>query len=162
MRFIPPGGLRRLLLPASLALGALAALAPPAQAALGGNADSVSADNTAVRGQLRATPFVQYDVKEITSGALTVREYVSRSGQVFAVTWQGPVPPNLRQLLGAYFGRFQGAAAAAHRANPGIHRHFALAQSDLVVQSDGRLRAFHGLAYLPALVPDGVAISQLQ
>jgi hypothetical protein len=162
MQFILSGGLRRPVLPALMVLGALAAPAPPAQAALGGTVDSVSADNTALRGQLRATPFVQYDVQEITTGALTVREYVTRSGQVFAVSWQGPVPPDLRQLLGTYFGRFQGAAAAAHRANPGIHRHFALAQSDLVVQSDGRLRAFHGLAYLPALLPDGVSVSELQ
>ncbi|MGH8144512.1 MAG: DUF2844 domain-containing protein [Steroidobacteraceae bacterium] len=147
---------------AALTVAALIALAPPALAALGGSADSISADSSTLRGQLRSTPFVQYDVEEITTGALTVREYVTRAGQVFAVTWHGPVPPDLRQLLGTYFGRFQSAAAQAHRTRPGIHRHFSLAQPDLVVQSSGRLRSFLGIAYLPALLPDGVSISQLQ
>jgi hypothetical protein len=68
----------------------------------------------------------------------------------------------LRQVLGTYFARFQSAAAAAHQARPGIHRQFSIAQPDLVVQSGGRLRSFHGLAYVPALVPDGVSVDQLQ
>ncbi|HEX4025672.1 MAG TPA: DUF2844 domain-containing protein [Steroidobacteraceae bacterium] len=159
MKLNPPG---RLLIPAALMLGAIVALASPALAALGGSADSVSADSSAMRGQLRSTSLVQYDMQEITQGAQTVREYVTRSGQVFAVTWQGPVPPDLRQLLGTYFGRFQEAAAASHRTNPGVHRQLNIVQSDLVVQSSGRLRAFRGLAYLPALVPDGVSVDQLQ
>ena len=138
------------------------ALAPPAHAALGGNADSVSADSTALKGQLHSTPLVQYDVQEITVGTLVIREYVTRAGQVFAVTWQGPVPPDLRQLLGSYFPEFQSAAAAAHRANPGIRRQLSVSQPDLVVQSGGRLRDFHGLAYLPSLVPAGVSLSDLQ
>ncbi len=131
----------------------------PALAALGGATDSVSADNAVLHGQLRSTPFVEYDQHQISTGALLVNEYVSRTGQVFAVTWQGPVPPNLQQLLGAYFGRVQSAAAAAHR--PGMHHQFTLVQSDLVVINTGHLRAFRGIAYLPALVPQGVSVSQL-
>jgi len=148
-----------------LALAAVAlsaAPASPALASLGGNADSVSTDSSALKGQLRSTPSVQYDVQEITSGILVVREYVTRSGQVFAVTWQGPVLPNLQQLLGDYFARFQSTAVAAHQANPGIHRQLSIAQSDLVVQSSGRLRSFRGLAYLPSLLPAGVSVSELQ
>jgi len=160
MRFTPP--LWRAVSTA-LALGALVIMsAPAARAALGGSADSVNTDSHALRGQLRSIPYVLYDVKEIDTGPVTVREYVTRSGQVFAVTWQGPVPPDLRALLGTYFGRFQSAAAAAHRANPGIRRELQITQSDLVVQSGGRLRSFHGIAYLPSLLPDGVSVSQLQ
>lgn len=148
-----------------LALGALAAgelITHPAHAALGGSPDSVAADGSALRGQLTSTAMVAYDVQEIDSGELAVREYVTRTGQVFAVTWQGPTMPDLQQLLGTYFGRFQSAAAAAHASNPGIHRELVVSQSDLVVVSTGRLRDFHGLAYLPALVPAGVSIDQLQ
>jgi len=148
-----------------LALAALTSsitLAAPAMAALGGSVDSVSADSTVFRGQLRSTPLLQYDIHEITHGELIVREYVSRTGQVFAVTWQGPIPPDLRQLLGSYFGRFQTAAAASHQSNPGIHRRLSISQSDLVVESTGRLRAFHGVAYLPSLLPAGVSVSELQ
>jgi len=131
-------------------------------AALGGDAGSVAADRVAFAAQLRSTAMLQYDVHAISSDARTVREYVSRQGQVFAVTWHGPVPPDLRQLLGDYFPRFQSAAVAAHQHSPGQHRIFTLAQSDLVIQSMGRLRSFRGIAYLPALVPAGVAIDQLQ
>ena len=143
----------------SLLLCALLA-SNPALAALGGGVDSVSADIHVLRGQLRSTPYVAYDQHQIVTGALVVNEYVTRAGQVFAVTWQGPVPPDLRQLLGTYFGRVQSTAAADHR--PGMHHFFSLVQSDLVVINSGRLRAFHGIAYLPALIPQGVSISQLQ
>jgi hypothetical protein len=139
-----------------------ATLSTPALAALGSDADSVSADSNALHGQLRSAGFVQYDRHQITTGALVVNEYVTRSGQVFAISWQGPVPPNLQQLLGTYFARVQSAAAAVHRTNPGIHRQFSLVQSDLVVVNTGRLRAFRGYAYLPALVPAGLSLSDLQ
>lgn len=134
----------------------------PARAALGGSFDTVSGDTSALRGQLRSTGFVDYDRHQISSGELVVNEYATRSGQVFAVTWHGPAPPNLQQLLGGYFERFKSAAAAAHQANPGIHRVFTLTQPDLVIRSAGRLRAFGGIAYLPALVPAGVSVDQLQ
>ena len=131
-------------------------------AALGGDAGSVAIDRVAFAAQLRTTATLQYDVHEISSGAQTVHEYVSRQGQVFAVTWQGAVRPNMRQLLGEYFGRFQSAAVVAHQQNPGQHRQFHLARPDLVIVSSGRLRNFRGIAYLPTLMPAGVTADQLQ
>lgn len=138
------------------------ALAGPVWAALGGSTDSVSADANTLRGQLVSTPMAAYDLHQISTGAVVINEYVTRSGRVFAVTWRGPIPPNLRQLLGDYFARFQSAALAAHQVSAGIHRQLSIAQSDLVVQSSGRLRSFRGLAYLPSLLPTGVSVSELQ
>lgn len=156
MRSLPALALLASLLSSSVLIGA------PARAALGGSVDSVAADTSALRGQLRTTGFVGYDMHQISAGQLVVNEYVTRAGQVFAITWHGPLPPNLQQLLGTYFPRFQSAAVAAHQANPGIHRVFRLEQSDLVIRQAGRLRAFGGIAYLPALVPSDVSIDQLQ
>lgn len=156
MRSLTATGLLTVLLFTSLSVSA------PAHAALGGTVDSIASDTSALRGQLRTTGFVDYDVHQISSGQLVVNEYATRAGQVFAITWHGPLPPDLQQLLGSYFPRFQSAAAAAHQTNPGIHRAFNLAQSDLVIRTAGRLRAFGGIAYLPALVPSDVAIDQLQ
>jgi len=141
-----------------------AALAPllvaaPCWAALGGSAASVSADGAALNAQVRVTSTVQYDVHEITHDGLTVHEYVTPQGQVFAITWQGPFKPDLRQLLGDYFSRYQSAAGAVTRA--GKHRVFAVNTTDLVIESAGHLRAFQGLAYIPSLVPSGVSVSQL-
>ena len=141
---------------------ALASLATPAMAALGGAADTVNTDTTVLRGMLRSVPQVQYDMQEIDSNAVTVREYVTRGGQVFAVTWQGIAPPNFQQLLGEYFPRLQHTAGAG-TTNRGVasHRHYAIAQSDFVMNSFGRQGDFHGTAYLPSLVPEGVDIGQL-
>ncbi len=149
------------LLLSAAALSATLAVSAPSWASLGGDVASVSADRAAIAGELRTTSLVQYDQHEITRGALVVREYVTRQGQVFAVTWRGPAPPDLRPLLGEYFLRFQ-AAAATQASRPGMHRHFSIAQPDLVIEQRGRLRDFHGVAYLPGSVPAGVSLDQLQ
>lgn len=141
---------------------ALALTAIPALAALGGSADSVSTDSSVLRGQLRSTGLTQYDVQEIDGATATVREYSTRAGQVFAVTWQGIAPPNLQQLLGDFYPRLQAAAASA-RASQGtaVHRLFRVDQPDFVMRSMARMRDFRGVAYIPDLVPDGVSVEQL-
>ena len=145
----------------ALALTLISAwLSAPAWAKLGGDIASVQADTAALRAEIRTTPTVQYDMHEIRSGAgLVVREYSTRQGQVFAVTWQGPYKPDLRELLGAYFATYQ-SAASQQRA--GTHHAFTLSRPDLVIESSGRMRGFQGLAYIPALVPAGVSVQQLQ
>jgi hypothetical protein len=146
--------------PAILILIAAGSTAQTAHAALGGDYQSVQSDSVAIRAQVRSTETTQYTVHELSSGtASTVREYVSPSGQVFAVTWQGFGMPDLRQLLGTYFDQYSAAAKAQSR--PGQHRHLLVSQSDLVVQSFGRMRDFHGRAYVPSLVPDGVSVNEL-
>jgi len=143
--------LRKLSISAPLSLALLAAaLCPPALAGLGANVASIEVDRQQMRGQLRATSIAGYTVQEIVTPTTTVvREYVSSAGQVFAVSWQGPLLPDLHQTLGAYFDEFQRAA------RPVVvgHRHLDIEQFDLVVHSSGRMRAFHGIAYVPALLP---------
>ncbi len=156
MRFNALGCLRMV-----AALLASAVLVTPALAGLGGSANSVTADIAVLHGQLLSTPFVQYDRHQITTSNAVVNEYVTRGGQVFAVTWQGRIPPNLQQLLGNYFSRIQ-AAAAAQGPRPGRHSHFSVVQSDLVFVNTGHMGAFRGIAYLPALVPEGVSVGNLQ
>jgi hypothetical protein len=135
-------------------------LQAPAAAHLGGDADSVSADRDALRAELRTTPMQQYDLHEITTASGTrVHEYATRQGTVFAVTWQGPVPPDLRQLFGNYYDQYQSAVAKQPR--PGMHRQLTIGGGDLVVQSSGHLRAFSGKAYVPSLVPAGVSAADL-
>ena|ERR1700728_1494343 len=136
-------------------------LQAPAAAHLGGDADSVGADRDVLHAQLRSTPMALYDLHEISTEAGTlVHEYTTAQGTVFALTWQGPLPPDLHQLLGNYYKQFQDAAAV--QARTGMHRLMSVAQPDLVVQSMGRLRNFRGKAYIPSLVPAGVAVADLQ
>jgi hypothetical protein len=129
---------------------------------LGGDGTSVHDDGAALSGQLRTTSMLQYDAHELTLPSGTVvHEYVSRSGAVFAISWQGPLPPDLSQLLGTYFPRFTDAASAAIQAQHGLQRQLSSVQPDFVVQSVAHLRSFRGKAYVPALVPEGVAVEQL-
>jgi hypothetical protein len=133
----------------------------PAFAALGGDVRSVNADRAMMAGQLLSTPMQQYDLHEITtSGGTLIREYMTPQGKVFAVSWRGPFPPNLQQLFGSYYEQFQSSVAA--NATAGMHRTLSVHAQDFVVQALGRMRAYHGKAYVPSLVPAGVSVAALQ
>jgi Protein of unknown function (DUF2844) len=137
-----------------------AALSPCiAEAGLGQPESAVQADAVQLKGSIKATEHAGYRVQEIQlpSGTL-VREFVGSDGNVFAVAWNGPTVPNLRQTLGQYFDNFVAAAQAKH----GDHHHLQIQQSDLVVQTVGHMRAFSGRAYLPQAVPAGVSIGDLR
>jgi len=146
--------------PASVLL-ALVMLALPfsASATLGEASTSTEVDRASMKATLRMLPAVKYTVHEIrTPSGTALREYVSPSGSVFAVAWQGPVIPDLRQALGIYFDRYTEAAKAKRTG----HRHLAILQPDLVVQSNGHMRAFSGRAYLPKMLPQGVTVEELR
>ena len=63
--------------------------------------------------------------------------------------------PDLQKLLGASYQTYTTAVAAEN--HPGLKRPLRIATSDLVVESDGHMRAYSGRAYLPALIPAGTA-----
>jgi hypothetical protein len=131
----------------------------PAWAALGADEATVAMDNAQIRGTLRVVRAATHSVHEIAapSGAV-VREYVSPAGKVFAVAWQGPRLPDLRQVLGEHFDAYV-AAAASRRFGRGP---VLIEQPGLVVHSSGHMRAFVGQAYVPALLPPGVAVDALR
>jgi hypothetical protein len=137
-------------------------IAPAAFAGLGQDASSVIADQAHVQGSLRATQAQNYTVQEIHSANSTVlREYVSPSGKIFAVTWYGPWLPDMRQLLAGYFDEFAQAQQQQAIAHPG-QRMLIIQHPGLVVQSAGHPRAFAGRAYVPELLPAGVTLDQVQ
>jgi Protein of unknown function (DUF2844) len=130
-----------------------------AHAALGEPQSSVQADVAQLRGQLKVTQHGIYQVHEIRLPSGTqVREFAASDGKVFAVAWNGPSVPNLRQTLGQYFDNYVAAAKASHSG----HHHLQINQSDLVVQAGGHMRAFSGVAYLPQAVPSGVNPGELK
>jgi Protein of unknown function (DUF2844) len=125
-----------------------------ASATLGRDTSSVDADRVRMQGALlRIARSDTYTIHEMRSSTgTTVREYVSSSGTVFAVTWQGPWLPDLRQVLGAYFDDYQRAlqATAGKRRARGS---LTIDQPDLMVQASGHPRAFSGRAFVPRLMP---------
>jgi hypothetical protein len=133
----------------------------PVRAALGGDAASVVSDANEMRGVVHAELLQQYDIHEITADSgIRVREFLSRDGVVFAVTWSGPMVPDLQRLLGTNFAEYTRALAALKQ--PGLHRSLRVASSSLVVESGGHLRAYSGRAYLPALIPSGTSAADFR
>jgi hypothetical protein len=84
-----------------------------------------------------------------------LREYVSASGNVFGVAWQGRSHPDLRQVLGAYYDQYV-QAVQAQRAQRHGHGPLLIQQPGLVVQMGGHMRSLTGSAYLPQSLPAGV------
>jgi Protein of unknown function (DUF2844) len=132
------------------------ALPLPAFAALGGDVASVRTDQAHMRAALvRITGAGAYSVHEIqTPYGTLVREYVSTTGTVFAVAWQGPWQPDLRQVLGTYFDHYIQSAQAVRSRRRG-RGSLLIQEPGLVVQQAGHPRAFVGSAYDPQLLPQG-------
>jgi hypothetical protein len=129
-----------------------------ARAALGAGADSVESDRVIMKALTRpaSTGAVQKQELQLPSGTV-VTEYLNGSGSVFAVSWHGPSLPNLHQILGKYFANYQTAAL-----KPVVrHRLVRFDSPDLVIESSGKMRAFVGRAWVPALLPSGVTAADI-
>ena len=158
MRWTPAASLAR-----SALLLLILILPSTAFAALGGNVASIDADRVHVEGALmRIVRNDAYALHEIRSASGTmIREYVNSSGTVFAVAWQGPWLPDLRQVLGDHFEQYQAAMRARQRARKG-RGSIVIDEPGLVVQMSGHPRAFSGRAYVPALLPPGIQLEAIR
>jgi len=140
----------------------------PMWATLGDNAGSVLTNQTNWNGTLSSVDKSTYVLHEITmpSGA-KVREFVSPAGAVFGVAWEGQFPPNFQQLLGPYYQQAQEAIAQQKTAEqaaqqPRRRRGPVLIETPgMVFSQGGHMRSFHGQAYIPQLVPQGVQASDI-
>ena len=146
----------------------LVALSTPALAVLGDNASSVLTDQSLMKGTLHSVDKNAYVMYEITTSyGSKVREFVSPAGVVFAVAWDGQFPPNFQQLLGPYYRQAQDAAAQERSQQAGerrvVRRGSAFIDTPgLVFEQTGHSRSFHGRAYIPQLIPQGVALGDIR
>jgi Protein of unknown function (DUF2844) len=132
-----------------------------ARAGLGGDLTSVLDDAAGMHGAVQTTPFQQFEIDEVvTDNGMRVREFVNRKGIVFAVSWAGPAAPDLRRLLGAQFAVY--TSALSTRTRLGLQRSVRVVTPDLVVESEGHPRNFTGRAYLPAMLPIGIATADIR
>ncbi len=143
-------------------IAAVLLAAPAAQAALGEAADSVTTDQRALSAPKVTTkaPSSVYSVQEVTSDVVSVREYVSPSGIVFALAWNGVAQPDLAVLLGSYADDYEKARRQASQF-PG-RRSSRVKTQRVVVETWGHMRDLHGRAYAPALMPQGVNIDEIK
>lgn len=134
----------------------------PARASLGGDTASVRDDQAKLEGALQTTAKGTYTVHEIRAASgIVVREYASSSGAVFAVTWQGPRHPDLRQVLGAYFDSFTQALQAQRAQRPGLGPRI-IQQAGFTVVLSGHMGALRGTAYVPQSFPAGMRAEDIR
>lgn len=167
------------------AIGVLPVAGTPAQAALGGDSSTVTQDQQALNGTDVTTTTATYTVTPATgtgragrsslmitstynimttttNAGTMVNEYVSATGVVFAITWSGPQIPDLQQLLGGSFSTYANANATQAAANPGNRGRASVSTDDLVINSNGHMRGFQGLAYLKSQLPSGFNINSIR
>jgi hypothetical protein len=167
-RFFQTLPVRRLLSGWAMALGFGNAMATLGQAPLNPvglapmpverlQSDATTSSAAAARLQAAVRPYAYTVHESMLDSGTTVTEFATPAGVVFAVSWRGPVLPDLNALLGEYFKAFrdeaQQARAAGRRGSP-----ITLESAALVIRSNGRMRNFFGSAYAPALVPADVNV----
>jgi hypothetical protein len=130
----------------------LLAYAGLSHAALGGLPEQFNTEGTTVVSSV-SSAVSNYVTRDTTLATGThVSEYVSDSGVVFAVTWDGPVLPDLKALLGKYFDTMVAESARIPRAG---RSPVAISRPEVVINSGGHMRAFEGSAWIPAEFPTG-------
>lgn len=138
----------------------LLAFALPVFATLGEDVSSVQTDQAHMKASVQVSRTANYTVHEMKAAEGTaVREFVSPSGQVFGVAWNGPFRPDLKQMLGNYYDQF---LAAAKSKRGGRNAPLTIQESGLVVQMSGHQRYFVGRAYVPGMLPQGVQPTEIK
>jgi len=132
---------------------------PAARAELGGGIGTSQVAPSPANAQRRVLSAENYTVHEYQLASGTqVREYLSSSGSVFAVAWNGPFMPNLQELLGSYFGQYRQALETARGGLGPVM----IQRPGLVVHSEGHMRAFSGKAYLPEFLPKNLSAEEIR
>jgi hypothetical protein len=144
-----------------LAFSAALLAAAPAWAVLGASESGIASEQNTLRAALAVRAMDAYAVHTLTAdNGLNIREFVDKSGRVFAVAWDGPVRPDLQKLLGGYYAQY---SAALLKMRPlGLHRSLRIDTAAIRVELGGHMRAYVGRAYLPSMVPAGVSPNDLR
>jgi hypothetical protein len=113
-------------------------------------------------GQGQSKPGKGYSIETITAGGMTIKEYVSSDGIVFAVTWRGTGAPDLPLLLGSYFDEYRDGLTALQNRKPRMRKPMVLKTARLVVERAGHARSMWGRAFIPALLPPTISPENIQ
>jgi hypothetical protein len=156
MRSLKVAMLAATLLPLSshAGLGAASATmlrATPQSAATTATPQAAQAANAAI-----AAPYTVH--QSLDANGVTTREYVLPDNVVFAVTWEGPIRPDMTALLGNYFPNYVSAGQSRTLGSGPLSG----GDDTFRIESGGRLGHFYGIAWLPRLIPAGVRPGDLQ
>jgi hypothetical protein len=98
-----------------------------------------------------------YEVREIHYGQALMREFVTPSGVVFALDWDGMIKPDVEHLLGSSPDeRLRDLLPIPGESKLRSH----IPERDIVRRRSGTPDDPHGRAYVPYLVPPGVKMEE--
>lgn len=152
----------RIIVPLLLLSAYLSAYCPAASAALGGAPTDFGTKDSGRRVRVLAVNKTgsNYSINESTlSSGTVVREYVANDGIVFAVSWSGPIMPDLQALLGKHIDTLNAEVAKKTRAG---NSQVSISRPDIVIYSGGHMRAYSGRAWLAGGLPSGVTPDDIQ
>jgi hypothetical protein len=129
-------------------------------ARLGDGESSAEQDRKAFHGIRKVHLYTGYKVHEVTTDGTVIREFVSSSGTIFAVAWNGLSHPDLTQLFGTYYSEYIEAERATPR--PKGRAEMKVNSQNIISVRFGHMRAVRGKAWIPALVPNGFDLSLIQ
>jgi hypothetical protein len=134
----------------------------PVWAALGQSVASVERDRAAMGGKGQSKAGKGYSIETIAVAGMTIKEYVSSDGIVFAVAWRGTGAPDLPLLFGSYIDEYREGLTALQNRKPRIRRPMVLKTAHLVVERAGNTRSMWGRAFIPALLPATISPEDIQ
>ncbi|HZZ01408.1 DUF2844 domain-containing protein [Paraburkholderia sp.] len=158
MRILKIAMLAAALLPVAshATLGGAPSASSPSPTMLHATPQSAAASTTGTSSPTAAAPYTVRESRD--ANGVAIREYVLPSNVVFAVTWEGPIRPDMTVLLGSYFPNYVSAGESRARGTGPLIE----SNGDFRIESAGRLGHFFGIAYLPRLMPAHVRLNDLR
>ena len=130
-------------------------------AELGGSENNINNEEKHFKAKShKKTQRLGYSVHELVLEGIKVKEFVSLSGTIFAVSWRGMTTPDLKVLFGNYYTEYEKEKASI-KIQKG-RRSVGVATTNIVVNHGGQMRDMRGFAYVPAVVPAGLDLNTLE
>ncbi len=145
----------------AIAFCALAPIASVARADIDGDESSVEKDRAHFGAHKKLRKNLKYNVYDLESDRHTVHEFVDLTGRVFAITWQGAMPPNLPTLLGNHHGEFLAKRVTTPKTR-GQRNFQIITTSKIQVVQAGHMGHWTGSVYLIGRLPPGLTLDQLE
>lgn len=134
---------------------------PSAHAALGEHQGSIDIERMRLHAHKAVLNRPGYTIHELhTPDGSHIKQYVTMTGNVFAVVWATQYKPDLSRLLGVQHASYARAEQEQSKRG-GIQRHFRLDSQQVLVQSNAHLNVYSGFAVLKPMVPTGFTLAQL-
>lgn len=119
---------------------------------MGDDASAIVADQSRLQARVRISRHASFSVHELEApSGVTIRNFVGRTGKIFAVSWSGGWRPNLRDIFGNHYDRFL-AGTHGQRVARGVAR---IELPGMIVVMGGPQRASFGRVILTDLAPAG-------